>query len=162
MQSEATRQSDWIEPPMFSGITCLTATSTIAIVDLTSMSGSPGNQVNGTDISVYGGKDVNPIGHYLTLEADGADIYVIFSDTVGHISGISNTTGVSTITNNLLVTSSTATGVIKIFNGTIQQFKLPTGSNPNQGTWGANSPARFLGFLTSAGSGTLRMWQSSP
>lgn len=159
---EQTRQSDYIMPPINGGITCLAASTAAVTVDLTTMSGSPGNQVNGADVSIYGGKNVNPLGHYITLQADGGDVYIAFGDTVGHLSSIANVTQVSTVTNNALVTSSTANAVVKIPIGTQQNFKLPVGSSPAQGVWGNSSPSRFLCFLTATGTATLRMWQSSP
>jgi hypothetical protein len=160
-EAEQTRQADWIEPPMFGGITALTIGTTAVIIDLTTMAGCPGIQTAG-DAEVYGGSNPNPLGHYITLQADGGDIYVAFGDTTGHLAAVS-TTAVSTVASNNLSAKSTANGVAKIFSGTQQQFKLPIGSNPAGTTaWASSSPARFMAVLTASGTNTLRMWQSSP
>ena len=160
-QSEQTRQSDFIEPPMNPGILCLSVSTAAATFDVTGMAGSPGNQVVTGDVSQVGGKNVNPIGHYVTLQADGGDVYIAFGATTASLSAVA-TTAVTTIANNALATSNTGNGVVKIPSGTERAFKLPLGSNPSTTPWGASSPARYLAFLTASGTATLRIWQSSP
>lgn len=165
-----TYQSDWIMPPMTaaSGATpavCPLAASTGQVtVDLTTMWGTAaksGLTAGNEDF------DPDPIGHYLSLQADGADIYVAFGPDVGSLTGGNalSATAVCTVTNNAIV--KVVGGTLKITNGFTAQFKLPIGAPPTAGQYdnadvGKYSPARFLGFLTAAGTGTLRMWQSSP
>lgn len=158
--TEQARQADYIMPPINGGITCLTVGTAAVIVDLTSMGGSPGIQTAG-DAEVYGGSNKNPMGHYLTIQADGGDVYCAFGSTAVSLASVS-TTAVSTVTSNQLSGTSTTNGVAKVFSGTQQQFKLPIGSSPAAGLWGNASPSRFLAVLTASGTITLRMWQSSP
>lgn len=159
-----TLQSDWIMPPMYSGITCLSASSTEVDLDLTTIAGTPaksGLTVGGDDYNP------NPIGHYLSLQADGGDVYVAFADQLAHL-GTLSTTAVTTVTSNKAGTTSTVTGVVRIPNGTTLQVKLPWGNTPSgkpidNADVGTYSPSRYLGFLCATGvTSTLRIWQSSP
>lgn len=162
-----THQSDWIMPPMAPHATtppavcALAATTTAVIVDLTTMWGTaakagltPGNE----------DYNPNPIGHYLNVQADGGDIYIAFGADVASLAGIS-ATAVSTVAANAI--TAVAGGTLKIPNGSTLPVKIPIGAPPAAAQYdnadvGKYSPARFLGFLTAAGTGTLRMWQSSP
>ena len=119
-----TLQSDWIMPPMYGGITCLAATSTEVDLDLTTIAGTPAKANVTAGMDDY---NPNPEGHYLSLQADGGDVYVAFADTLAHL-GTLSTTAVSTVTANAAVTRFTATGTIKIPNGTTLQVKLPIGT----------------------------------
>lgn len=162
-ESEQARQSEYFACPIYGGVVAVTASATPVIVDMTTMAGWPGKQTSGAEPSVVGGADPNPLGHYLTLQADGADVYVVFGKTVANLASISVTSDVTAVNTNSLANSYTATGVTIIPNKQQANYKIPVGSNPgNQGTWAANSPARYLCFLTAGSTCTLRMWQSSP
>lgn len=161
--SNETLQSDWIMPPMLGGISCFAAGTSEVDVDLTKLAGSPAKSAINQGADDW---NPNPMGHYLTLEADGADIYVAFAATLAAL-GTLSTSAVTTVTAGVPAATSTATGTIKIPNGTVMQFKLPViggaaQNNRDDADWGAASPCRFLGFMTATGSGTLRLWQSSP
>jgi hypothetical protein len=148
---------------MYGGILALAASSSLVIVDLSSMAGCPANMVNGTDVEPIGGRNPNPIGHYISMQADGTDIYVAFGDTVGHLTGITVTTDVTAVAANQPAAAFTATGLIKLVKDIAPiRVKLPIGQNPNgQKPWGASSQARYLAFLTASTAGVLRIWQSS-
>lgn len=160
-----TLQSDWIMPPMVGGIICFAATSTEVDVDLTLIAGTPAKSNVGANADDY---NPNPTGHYLSLLADGGDIYVAFAAASASL-GTLSTTAVTTVSGVAPAATNTATGTIKIPNGTTLQVKLPGGaptssSNPpDNADVGKYSPARYLGFLCASGvSATLRIWQSSP
>lgn len=157
-----TLQSDWIAPPIVAGVVALAATSTEVDVDLTTMPGSPMN----TNIN-QGADGFNPncIGHYLTLQADGGDIYVALGPSLGGSTGLGHltTTQNATVGSNKITVSNNDT--IKIPNGTTLQVKLPGdwAARSDGPSTGVSSPCRYLGFLCATGvSATLRMWQSSP
>lgn len=160
MQIIASQMADTVWPPAYGSITCFAVSAGVSVIDLTTMSGHPGNSVNGPDQGPMSGTDPNPIGHYITLLADGGDVYIAFCDTSAHALAVT-VAGVSTVTGgNQLVTPFTATGTWKIPSGDRQSFLIPT---KNDGTTpaGNKSLCRYLAFLTAAGTATLRMYQSS-
>ncbi len=165
-----TRQSDWIMPPMaFAGganpAVCALAASTAQVtVDLTSMWGTAANVNLNISNEDY---NPNPIGHYLSLQADGGDIYIAFSGTVANLTGGNaiDPNAVSTVSGNAI--AAVRGGCLKIPNGYIAQFKLPGSNFGPPATYdnadrGITSLARYLAFRTAAGTATLRMFQSSP
>jgi hypothetical protein len=199
--TDAQQQSDWIMPPMFTtgatggvtgstvpvgeiypatGPTVLACSTTVVVVDLTTICGS------GAKARVQQGNDdwnPDPICHYLTLEADGDDIYFAFGDSVANVVGISPTqvtavqAGTTGPTGQALnpFTSSGGTvgggtvGCLKIPNNTSKDYKLPLGTPPvgtptdNSAPLGKWSPARYLAFRSNTGATVfLRMHQSSP
>lgn len=171
-QSEQTKQVDYIEPPMYQtaaaftgqatcSLVCIQVTNTVTVIDLTSIAGSPGNQVYGADAAVVGGKNYNPIGHYLTMQGDSAlNVFYAFGQTTAALSLLSTST-TATITNNQVTNSNNATAILPALQE--RNYKLPLGQNPaSTATWGSSSPARYLGLLTSSGTATVRIWQSSP
>lgn len=140
---------------------CLAAGTGQVTVDLTSL---PGSQLNAALAPGNDAYNPNPLGHFLFLQADGADIYVAFGPTLASLTGgnaLAPATP-STVANN--VVTPVAGGCILLKNG-IQpaRFRLPANTNTRDNAdVGASSPARFLGFLTSTGSGTLRLYQVGP
>ncbi len=162
-----THQSDWIMPPMAPHATtppavcALSASNTAVVVDLTTMWGTAAKAGLTAGNEDY---NPNPIGHYLSIQADGGDIYVAFGADAASLAGLS-TSAVSTVANNKITAVAGAT--MKIPNGYTFQTKIPVGAPPtaaqsDNADPGLYSPARFLGFLTATGTATLRMWQSSP
>lgn len=144
------------------GVVAIAATSSAGALDLTQVPGSKLNAAKQLGNDAY---NPNPTGHFLFMEADGTDIYVVFGPSLASISAGNAplSTAVSTVdgSGNLTLV---AQGALKLVNGTFYRFLLP----PNIGTRdnadvGAFSPARFLGFVTASGtSGTLRVYQGSP
>lgn len=170
-QVEATRQVDNIAPPIYQtaaqytggnlvSIACIQVTNTVTVIDLTSISGSPENNVYG-DAGVTGGKNQSPLGHYMTMQGDTAlNVFYAFGQTTAALSLLSSST-TATVTNNQVTASPNGTAVLPALQE--RSYKLPLGSTPAaQATWAANSPARYLGVLTSSGTAIVRIWQSSP
>jgi hypothetical protein len=193
------QQADWVMPPMFTtGATGSTAgapggvgqtypptgpvvvqlNTTPIIIDLTTMCGT------GAKAAVTQGADdwnPNPAGHYLTLEADGDDIYYAFGDSVAALGTITPTAvtavqaGTTGPTGALLAPFTAGstlgggtTGCLKLPNNTSKDFKLPVG-RPPPGTPYDNadanrySPSRYLAVRSNTGATVyLRMYQSSP
>ncbi len=207
-------QADWVMPPMYTtgatgnsgattgatggtsavslgqtypatGPNVFGATTAPSILDLTTICGT------GAKARVPLGNDdwnPDPIAHYITLEADGDDIYVAFGDSPT-IMGSINPAYVSTIDGGTITgktgaasnpfassggtlgsTAGASTGCIKIPNNTSRDFKLPVGTPPigtpydNSDPIGKYSPARYLSFRSNTGTTAvyLRVYQSSP
>src|ERR1019366_2163878 len=96
--------SEYIAPPISGGVVNLTVAQTVVVIDLTSMAGWPGNQVNGVDVGQVGGKNTSPLAHYITICADGANVYVAFAGLASTLSTLT-TTAVTTVVSNQLSTT---------------------------------------------------------
>ncbi len=155
-----TFQSDWIMPPTVGGIVALAVTSTEVDIDLTTVPGHP--DMPGTIGS--DGYNPNPIGHYVSLTADGCDVYVAFGPSVGGSTGLGHltTSQNATVATNAVTVSNNDT--FKIPNGVTVYFKLPGETRGNDSAdVGSKSKCRYLGYLSASGaSGNLRIYQSSP
>lgn len=78
-QTESTRQADWILPPSVgangtSNAMAFALSSTAQILDLTSVPSPPGL----LDPSA-GARDRGPLGHYLCVQSQGTDAFLVFS-----------------------------------------------------------------------------------
>lgn len=167
--TEQTQQSDFIQPMMANKSATGTvagwalATSTTAVVvDLTTLPGLPD-----TFTSEQRAYDPNPLGHFVTLQAEGVDAYVIFGTDAASVS--SGNAPVATTTNTVTANvPALAAGVcMYIPAGQERAFKLgnlATSRNTNTTTgegYGSASPMRFMAVVTKSGTGVLRAWQSS-
>jgi hypothetical protein len=155
-----TSQSDMVLAPVAGSIVCLPATTAIAVVDMTGLPGNVSIQTTGPDQSGASGKDVNPLGRFITVEADGADIYCAFAPSLAVANSLSVTTGAS-ISSNLLVATSVVFGMWKVSSGDKQSWYLPAGQQSQMTPPGSFSQVRWLGFATLAGAGTFRLYSSS-
>jgi hypothetical protein len=157
-QTEATTQSDYILPPMASGTggaagkvaMYVAATSNSAInVDLTTIPGFP-DTFTGSQKAL----DPNPLGHYITIQAEGVDAYFVFGPTQASVSS-----------SNAPLQSATGANVVQLCGylpaGQERSYKLPRGDQAGAGI-GNDSPCRWLAVVTKTGSGVIRVWQSSP
>lgn len=182
-QTEATRQGDWITPPMVGSdgkaiAAAIAVTSTASYIDLTTLPAVPaswGGVAAGTAGWLPPGTAYQPnaLGGYLDLYADGGDIYIITGPTAASVtaSNVPAPATTNTVTTGVLTT---AVGVcICIPAGTRLQMKPFWGpymapgaggnSAPAGGTQAANSPNRFLAYVTKSGvSATLRIYGNSP
>lgn len=153
-QTEATRQSDWILPPMASSTgkvanAAVLATSTaVASQDLTLLGFPDSYNTIGT------AGNPQACGKYVTVQAEGADAYVLFGKTQASVTG-----------SNAPLQSATGVNVVQLAvyipAGTDKHFKIPLGDNAGGG-YGNDSPARWLAVVTKTGTGVLRVWMSSP
>ena len=205
--SHESQQADFVMPPMYTtgatgntgfttgagnttplgqtypptGPSIFAVNTTPTVLDLTSIcgTGAKARVVQGTD-----DYDPDPIGHYFTMQADGDDIYYVFSDSVGGglNMGVTAVTAIDggTITGatgkaSAPLTSTGGTlgggtiGAVKLPNNTSKDFKLPVGTPTvgkpydNADPIGIYSPARYLTFRSNTGLTVyLRVWQSSP
>lgn len=157
----ATRQNLYVAPPTCGGVVCVTMTTSVVVIDLTSMAGWPGNQVNGPEQGPAG-QNQNPVEHFISLQADGTDGYFAFCATIAEANSLS-TSATTSISNNKLATNNTAFGTVKLPQGQApQRYRIPAGQSPAGTPYGSASMCRYLGIMTSTLSGQLRMWQSSP
>lgn len=154
-QTEATRQSDYITPPMvgtdgkLAGAVFATST-TVATLDLSTVPVHP----TGFPVSEHQTLQNIAAGLYIQVTAESADLYVLFGPTVGSVSGA-----------NAPVATTNGTNVVGlgyyIPAGTKEHFKLPAGPS-SPGAAGQNSPARFIGVVTRSGAGQCRITPTSP
>lgn len=153
-------------PPMMPATGTLTATmnfaatTSVAIVDLTQC---PGTRARASISIGSDDYDPNPTGHFLYLEAQGCDIYVAFGPTFASLASLS-ATAVSTVDGTTGKPTQVAGGSFCIPQGKAVRWRIPPSQGtPNNADVGAASPARFLGWITAAGtSGILQTYQSSP
>jgi hypothetical protein len=157
-QTEPTRQSDEILPPILP--ICLALTTVVVVVDLTTIAQTPMLPAS----SLKGSEHTNPLGQYLTMVAD-ANCNVVFGATAAALASVT-TAAVNTVVGNAIQANANTT--ITIAAGARFDFRLPPGptfptTGPGAGTavWGSSSPARFMAALTPSGTATLRMWVSS-
>lgn len=144
------------------GVIAIAATSSAALLDLTTM---PGARVNAGLTAGNDSYNPNPTGHFLFMEADGTDVYIVFGPSKASVSAGNAplSSAVSTVDANGVLTQ-VAQGCLKLVNGTFYRFLLPanTGTRDDSDV-GTLSPARWLGFVTASGTtGTLRIYQGSP
>lgn len=135
-QTEATRQADFIYPPLAGFCAAYTTSATAAFVDLATI----GPQV-GTNPSVVGQNVQQPgglVGHYGHFYVDGtAAVYTIFGSTPASVTGA-----------NVPVTSSTGTNIAGVC------FPIPAGVvAPLKIT----PETRYLGYISTAAAPTLRI-----
>jgi hypothetical protein len=165
-QTEPTRQSDEILPPIVGSILVLPLTASVLIVDLTSLAQSAALPSS----TVKGSENINPLGQYLTFIGDGS-WNCAFAGTAAALLGLS-TSATSTVSQSAGSTQyqipggNTANGTILIPGGTPLHLRMPPGPTAdtlaNAGTiaHGSKSNARFLGALASSNT-NLRIWVSS-
>src|SRR5271165_3288739 len=156
----ATSQSDTVWPPTAGSVVVLPVSTSIVVVDLTGCPGSTVDQTSGPDQSGASGAAKNPLGRYVTFEADGGDVYVVLASSLAIANSVSVTTGAS-VTNNALVTTNVATGMWKIANGSQVSWLLPPGQYAQMSPPGSYSQCRYLAYATLSGTSSLRFYQSS-
>ena len=164
------RQFHYIAPPTYGGIVRLQATVTAQAIDLTAMAGWPGNQTSAGSGAGQNNYDPNPIGHYVTIEVDGpGTIWIVFADTYAHATGIDTTT-TSTATgagppageiDGKTSAAFTAKGATAVGGGSVLNYWIPPGLNPQTTPFGASSLCRFFGFITNTGTVNFVIRQSS-
>lgn len=163
MTTEATRQADWIFPPLAqsdgkSMVVAAAVTTTASYLDLNAMAGFPSNMPSpGFDSPA---EAINVIGHYITLTADQGDVHILFGPSVASVTGAN--VPLATTTNTIAAGVPTlAVGVTSLVpSGTSRHFKIPMGPQ-GPGQRGANSIARYLAYVTRSGTATLRVELSS-
>jgi hypothetical protein len=167
-QSIQTRLSDWIQPMLnessagTSGQTkgvVLATSTTAAVVDLSKVPLLPAQ----ADKNLLA-QSPNVLGSYITLQAEGADCYVIFGQNAADVTG----SNVPVPTN---VNAVTAAGVPTLGLGGCMyipagqersfmthrgQEQAASGQAPGSVTY-----ERFLAYVTKSGTGFLRVWGSS-
>ena len=132
---EASRQADNILAPTAGEISNITVSAVAGSVDLTTI--GPQTEPDGNTKR----RDPGMSGHYMSIYADGVDVYVLFGKDSASVTG-SNAPVIAT-------TGSNAAGCcIKIPNGQERQLRPSVGIH------------RFMGYIAS-GNGTMRVWRSS-
>lgn len=172
---EAEQQFNWIMPMMVdpkaavanAGIGAALAAGTAALAcDLCSVPGLPSAFANQPDPKGFG---ANPLGHFVHLQAQGGDCYVIFGPTFASVTGANAPApaAVNTVNGSTGVVTQIVGLCIYLPAGSTLSFKLPRGPGGIQvngalvPVQGGNSPCRFMGYATAASTATLRVWQSS-
>lgn len=159
-QTEPTRQSDEILPPISGSTARIAVTNAATTVDLTTF---PQTAVLTTK-QVKGSENTNPLGQYLNLQPDGA-CNVLFAATQTTAAAIS-TSSTSTVSGAGVITIA-GTESLPMTAGIVYQFRMPPGPTSDvTGTTGAvlkhgsQSPARWMGLIAGANT-TLTVWVSS-
>lgn len=162
-QSEPTRQSDEILPPILGSVVAFPVTAAVLIVDLTSWAQTavmPQKMVDGQDRP-------NPLNQYLTFVA-GGPFNMAFAGTAAGLSALS-VSAVSTVTQSgaaafQIPSGNTANCGVLFPGSTFVQFRMPPGDRgTTTGTLvqhGFQSPARFMGLIAAANT-TVFGWISS-
>jgi hypothetical protein len=159
---EAGRQADFFAPPTYGSVLRLQAGVTAAVLDLTTMAGWVGNQVSGGDGAGPVSNSPNPIGHYVTIQADSGTLYIVFADTYAHAAGI-DSTSVSTVDGTGKASAAfTPQGCLSVPAGGPWNFKIPPGQNPQTTPYGAASKCRYMGFICATSTVNFEIFQSSP
>ena len=165
-ETEQARQHFYYEPPMQGGVVAVSVGVNPVIVDLTTMSGCPANTSVG-EANVIGANK-NPLGHFLSMQPDGQDVYYVFGQNISSLTTVTSlsyqTVTAVNGTTGALASTYTSTGLAKMINQTNPpyRFKLPPGGSPAvQTVWAGNSPCRYVLLMTTTLTSTVRMWQSS-
>lgn len=173
MQTETTRQSDEILPPIVGSIVTLPLTAAVLVVDLTSWAQTAALPI----ATVHGSSATNPLGQYITLLTQQSGVCIAFARTAAALAGLS-ATATSTVVQTAGATQFqipggfTTNASVPLSPGIPFQFRMPPGprqpvdatgqtTSDTQSPWGANSFARFLGAIMGAATGNLTMWVSS-
>ena len=168
-EPEQARQYHYQAPPTYLSLARVQAGNTAKAIDLTTLTGWAGNQVSTGDGSGGQGDNPNPLGHFITITADGANtVYVCLADTYAHATGIDTTTVTTPGSagelggTGVIAPTNTPKACIPIPNGTTIRVKLPVGTFPQTTPYAAKSPCRFLGYITASGTANLIVGQASP
>src|ERR1700761_5433951 len=83
MQTDSARQYYWTFPPLVDGngtpnVVALPASATLSVVDLTTVPGIPLTAADRSQVAL----EPNPIGHFVTMDAQGGDIYYVFGPSL--------------------------------------------------------------------------------
>lgn len=145
------RMNQALTPPRKNGVAgnaaAITVSAVQSAIDLRSLSGAATNPQNPTQSD---GQKNGAVGGFLTVEADGADLFVLFGDTLAAVTGGNKPVAATVGAVNGSGVYTDAAGVaFKIANGTFQRF------------WLQDQRDYFMGFVGSA-AGTMRLYQSSP
>lgn len=165
-QTEPTRQSDDIWPPILGSIVNLPLTTTVLVIDLTSWAQSlalPNTKPKGAEHS-------SPLAQYLTFICN-ATFNLAFAATGAALASLS-ATATSTVpqsagaTQFLIPSGGTANGSVPWPAGVPLHVRVPSGpaadaTSGNYIKWGTQSQARFLGLILPSGTATLSGWVSS-
>lgn len=129
-------QASVISPPLTGEVFVAAATIVPASLDLDAEVTPTG----GAKITGYWRERI------LTVQADGAAIYVAFCRDPAEVAAL----------------STTATSASSAAPGTTTTIKIPVDTEKSFRTNGRQHLWRYLAFRTAAGAGTVRIWASSP
>ena len=148
-----------ILPPVQGSIAAVNCSTTVQVVDLTTLPFSKA-------MPNYSGQDATPISKYVTITAQGGDVYYALGSNFALLNAIPNTVVYSTV--------NATTGKLTVGNNELDYLPQgtwkpivagPDTSGPNQKTsgptYGINSPVRYIAFITASGNVIARFHQSS-
>lgn len=164
MSFKIEEQAGRILPPVQGSTVAVNCSTTVTVVDMTTLPFSkamPG----------YSGQDLTPISKFVTITAEGGDLYFVTGSNFTNLNAIANTVGYSTVNAN--------TGKITLTNANIPQELdyIPAGTwkpvwlgpdtaglngqKTSGAAYGVNSPVRYVAFITATGNARARFHQSS-
>lgn len=162
MSFKVEEQAAKILPPVYNTIAAVNCSTTVTVVDMTTLplSGAMSN---------FSMQDRTPMGKYVRITADGGPIYFVTGSNFAQLNAIANTVIYSTI--------NTTTGKVTVAGGELDRVpqdawkdvmfypaNSATAANPvvpTGASYGTNSPVRYLALITASGNAIARLYQSS-
>lgn len=140
-QTNATRQSDYITAP--TAPAAITVSAAPAVIDLSTL------PMGASKSAIPGQGYPTPVGSYVTIQAEVADIYIVFGPSAASVTTTNAPVKATVGTVN-------ASGAYAVVAGTA--FRIPA----DQVVALLIEPAsQFMGFVGSS-AGTMRLYHSSP
>lgn len=132
----------------------INCSTTVQVVDLTSLPGSA--------FKVGDPQSQNPVGHYVTITAQGGDVYYATGANFNALNAIPNTVVFSSVnaTTGKVTIAGNEIGYIPA--GTSENVVVPLGGSAPVSPPGSSSPSRYVALMTASGNATARIRQSGP
>ena len=149
-----------IVPPVQGSVAAVNCSTTVTVVDLTTLPFSKA-------MPNYTGQDATPISKYVTITAEGGDLYFVTGSNFTLLNAIPNTVVYSTV--------NSTTGKLTVSNNELDYLPMGAwkpivpgpdttggqGQKTSGPTYGVNSPCRYIAFITASGNARARFHQSS-
>ena len=159
MSFKIEEQAGKILPPVEGSCAAVNCSTTVQVVDMTTLPFSKA-------MPNYSGQDLTPISKFVTITAEGGDLYYVTGSNFALLNAIPNTVVYSTV--------NATTGKLTVGNNELDYLPAgtwkpvwlgPDTSAANQKTsgptYGVNSPVRYVAFITASGNARARFHQSS-
>lgn len=160
MSWKVEEQASNVLPPTMNAVAAVNCSTTVTVVDLTTLplSGCMPN---------YSGPDKTPLGKYVTITAEGGDLYFVAGSNFTTLNAIPNTVVYATVnaTTGALTMSPNMLDYIPMGGWKSMRFYPASDSSTNPGhapePSGTTSPVRYVAFITASGNARARFSQSS-
>lgn len=160
MSWSAEKQAAQVIPPVLGQIVAVNCSTTVTVVDLTSIPRStvtPGSQPSD-----------NPIGKYVRITADGGNLYFATGNNFAALNAITTTVGfssVNTTTGKVTINAQANAAELDVIPaGAWKDFVAMPGVTPQaaaKSPAGNDSPCRYVALISASGNPVARIHQSS-